>query len=466
MDRRLNKKLIELKKDGLYPFHMPGHKRNICLSSKDEVDYAHVLKGAYDIDITEIDGFDNLHDAKDLILQAEEKAAKLYKSEETHFLVNGSTSGILSAISAVCKKGDKVIVARNCHVSVYNAIYLNELDPVYVYPEVIELSNDSKEKELKIAGSIKAKDIERAILSNPMAKAVIIASPTYDGVLSDVLGIARLAHEYDIPLIVDEAHGALFYLEGRSAVDNKADIVINSLHKTLPSLTQTALIHINGTLVDRNRVKKYLGIFQTSSPSYVLMGSMDYAIEIMEEDGSHLYRDFCIRTMHLKEELRKLRRLEYLSKEKMLLNQAFDYDESKVLISTSGTGMNGREIYNILREKYNIQPEMAAGQYVLLMTTLFDSSESIDILIKALFEIDKDIDSSSVEKENCIEQTINNNESVGSYMKGFVGNKSPKTVFAYPPGIPIVVSGEIVTESAIEEIEKAENNDLDIKCID
>lgn len=472
---RLNKKLIKIKEDGLYPLHMPGHKRNIALLTGTNRDtnteitvdksFGDVLSGAYEIDITEIDGFDNLHDAKEVIFDAEKRAASLYQSEETHFLVNGATSGILSAIFAVSKKGQKIIVARNCHVSVYNAILLNELEPIYVYPEIIE------DGPLKIQGSMSLKEVEKAVISNPDACAIVITSPTYDGVLSDIAGLAKIAHEYDMPLIVDEAHGALFFMEGRSAINNGADIVINSVHKTLPALTQTALIHINGNIADRAKVRKYLKVFQTSSPSYVLMGSIDYAIEIMETEGKRLYRDFCIRTKRLKDELYKLRNIKYISKDMLTLNGAYDFDESKVLIASNDSCGGGREIYNLLREKYGLQPEMSAKDYVLLMTTLFDSDDGIDKLIDALFEIDdyigkkKKLSTDATESEQSIDVGHEYYDRL-TKLKADIGKKSQYTIFAYPPGIPIIAASEIITEEKVEEIEKACINMLDIKWVE
>lgn len=470
MEKRLNKELLKIKENGLYPLHMPGHKRNIMApecedgdASESAYDFGMNLKRMYEIDITEIDDFDNLHDAEGIIKDAENRAAKLYKSAETHFLVNGSSSGILAAIAAVTDRGDKIIVSRNCHISVYNAIELNDLKPVYVYPEVIE----------GICGSVSYSEVEKTVINNPDAKAVIITSPTYDGVLSDIPAIARLAHEYDIPLIVDEAHGALFFMEGRSAVINGADIVINSVHKTLPALTQTALIHINGNLVNRSRVRKYLRIYQTSSPSYILMGSIDYAVEIMEKEGNRLYRNFCVRTLRLKEALTKLRYLKYISADLLMNNGAFDFDESKILIAAGNSGLNGRMIYSLLREKYSLQPEMAAGHYVLLMTTLFDTDEGIDRLISALYEIDRAYSKEEMlslckgKDEADMSENVSDDESKAlNILKQETDKESPYTVFAYPPGIPIIVKGETVTVNALKEIEHAIDSSLDVKFTD
>lgn len=436
MEKRLYKELVNYSKSDYYPFHMPGHKRNI----------SDFLNDAYAIDITEIDGFDNLHDAKGLIKEAEERAAKLYKSEETKFLVNGSTCGILSAISAVTKKGDKIIAARNCHKSVYNAIEINELKPIFIYPEI---TGDER-----ISSGITVSQIEKALLENRDAKAVIITSPTYDGIVSDIASISKLVHEFDIPLIVDEAHGALFYIEGRSAVINKADIVINSLHKTLPALTSTALIHINGNLVNRDEVKKYLSIYQTSSPSYVLMASIDYAVDVMERDGNKLYMQNCIRVMKLKEALKKLRNLKLITKDELLLNGVFDFDENKVIISTVNSKITGKELSDILLNKYYLQSEMSAVTYTLLMLTVMDSDEGIERLINALYEIDDSVAGNKESKQKiCVDNSL----------EKLIGKKSDKTVYVYPPGIPIIVCGETVTEDIVKEINENIKAGLDVK---
>ncbi|HPP85843.1 MAG TPA: aminotransferase class V-fold PLP-dependent enzyme, partial [Bacillota bacterium] len=205
---------------GIYPFHMPGHKRN-----------AFLLDFPFDcgLDITEIDGFDNLHDANGILAQGMKRAALLYGSERTFYLINGSTCGILAAVTACVRKGDKVLMARNCHKSVYNAVMLNELCPVYLVPPVGAEG---------ISGSIPPAEVEKALAENPDVRLVIVTSPTYEGVVSDIKAIAEIAHQRSVPLLVDEAHGAHFgFYEGfpESSVRLGADMVVHSLHKTLPA---------------------------------------------------------------------------------------------------------------------------------------------------------------------------------------------------------------------------------------
>ena len=239
-------KLLKYRVSDYYPMHMPGHKRNKELLT---------MVNPYSIDITEIDGFDNLHHAEEVLLQGMERAAALYKSHFTGYLVGGSTAAILTGISACTKKKDKILVARNSHKSVYHGIYLNELEPVYIYPQT--------EPQFGISGGIFPEKIEEMLIKHPDIKLVVLTSPTYEGILSDVKSIAEITHKYDVPLMVDEAHGAhLGFHPGfpKGSVGLGADIVIHSIHKTLPALTQSALIHVNGNLADVEEIKRYLAI--------------------------------------------------------------------------------------------------------------------------------------------------------------------------------------------------------------
>ena len=235
-------KLIEYGQSDFYPYHMPGHKR--CEVGEGP------LSGVSQIDITEIEGFDNLHHSEGVLKEAQHKASKLYGSKKAYYLVNGSTCGILAAISAATRKGDKVIVARNSHKAVYNALYLNELKPTYIFPRITRFG---------LQGQITVEDVQQAIEQTPDAKAVIITSPTYDGITSDVCAIAKIVHEKNMILIVDSAHGAHFgfgYGMPQNVIKQGADIAIESVHKTLPAYTQTALLHLCSDRVEAQKIEK------------------------------------------------------------------------------------------------------------------------------------------------------------------------------------------------------------------
>ena len=263
-----------------YPFHMPGHKRRLGMGMGDPLGF----------DITEIEGFDNLHHPEGILLEAQRRAARLYGAEETHFLVNGSTAGILCAIGA-CAPSGRILMARNSHRAAYHALSLNRLEAVWLYPGKFVPEGEAEAWE-ELNGPLLAADAEAALEACPDVRAVFITSPTYDGVCSDVAAIARAAHRRGLPLIVDGAHGAHFGMHPlfpENAVRQGADLVIHSLHKTLPAPTQTALLHVQGDRVDRRRLRRLLAVYQTSSPSYVLMAGIDRCVGLLEREKDWLF---------------------------------------------------------------------------------------------------------------------------------------------------------------------------------
>lgn len=458
-----------------YAFHMPGHKRNLDLMDG---------TSPYRIDITEIDGFDDLHHAEGILRDAQERAARVYHADETHFLVNGSTVGILSAILGTTEKGDSILVARNCHKSVYHAIYLNELDPVYLYPKF--------DTEQGLSTEIDAADVQKALEEHPKICAVMIVSPTYDGVVSDIEKIAEIVHAKGCPLIVDEAHGAHFGFDPyfpKSANIYGADLVINSLHKTLPALTQTALLHVNGNMVNRRKVKQYLDMLQTSSPSYILMASIDACIGMLEETletqsdarSDYKYKNIFSEYANRIEALRKdLKRLKYL---KIVQTDNTDrYDRSKFVISVKHAPMSSHELYEILLHRYHLQMEMLAGTYVLAMTTVGDTQEGLDRLRDALLEIDKEIDTRqgrpaaietdlplsgrqpALEKVWTIAEAVNRRDKIQKRsFEDSIGCISVEYAYLYPPGSPLIVPGERITKEAVEILHWYQEHDFSIE---
>ena len=378
----LQRKLEELNKSDMVPLHMPGHKRNSDAGS---------MSKYYDIDITEIDGFDNLHDAEDIILEAEKRANKLYGADETHFLVNGSTCGILAAVSATVPRGEKIIASRNCHKSFFHAAYINELELEFVYPQKksIYVSDDGISSD--IYGEVSPEDIVKKIKENPDAKAVFITSPTYEGVPSNIREIAKIVHENNMILIVDEAHGAHFGLTANpelkeiipeNAISQGADIVIHSLHKTLAAMTQTALIHVQGQRANRERLRRFLRIYQTSSPSYVLMSSMDSCVEDIQNRGDEVFTRLVEYKRQIEEGTSDCRHL-------FVPTTDLIKDPGKVLICSTDEYITGKQIYDILRIEHGIQLEMAGDFYGLAIITGYDKQESIERLINAINGIDK-----------------------------------------------------------------------------
>lgn len=464
--KSLYEKLINYGTSDFYGFHMPGHKRN-----------GEIMENGlpYQIDITEIEGFDDLHHARELLKEAQDRAARVYHAEETCYLINGSTSGILSGLLGCTHKGGRILAARNCHKSVYAAIYMHELDVEYIYPEYDEKTG--------LNGAIDADAVRRILLEDrtehcgkTTISAIVITSPTYDGVVSDIRRIADTVHEFGIPLIVDEAHGAHFGFHPyfpENANQQGADVVIHSLHKTLPSLTQTALIHLNGNLINRERVRKYVHMLQTSSPSYVLMASMDECIRFLEreQDAFVLYQE---RLKKLRRELKKLKKLQ--------LVETNAYDCSKIVISTKNT-VKGQEVYTgkILYEElltsYHLQMEMASREYVLAMTSVCDTEEGFRRLKEALFQIDeslerKEIDNTSMELPRLQRGYTSAEAENLSEEKSNVEILLPKEcqerisleyAYVYPPGIPLIVPGERISKKAVELLQLYEKSGFDIE---
>ena len=442
-----------------YPYHMPGHKRQVCGELPQEI---------MNIDITEIDGFDNLHHAEGIIRESMDRAARRYGADRSYYLVNGSSCGILSAVCGMTQHGGKILMSRNCHKATYHGVFLNRLRVEYIYPQIIE--------EFGIQGGLVPEDVEKVLKTDHDIQAVLVVSPTYDGIVSDVEKIVEICHGCGIPLIVDEAHGAHFrYHKGFpvSALDLGADVVIQSLHKTLPAFTQTSILHVKGDLVDRERLEHYLQIFQSSSPSYLFMAGMERCLKFMEEKtemtgGRSRMDQFYHRLVKLRKELGAMKRLRLLEEDSKGKNGVYDLDISKVIISARGTGINGEELGEWLRRDYHLEMEMCAAEYVTAITTVMDTEEGLRRLRNALLEIDGKL-SDRVESQDCGKKNQRYElkpETVMSIADGWeqadkkisledsVGRISGEYIYLYPPGIPFVVPGEKISQEVVDLVKR------------
>ncbi|MEG1848264.1 MAG: aminotransferase class I/II-fold pyridoxal phosphate-dependent enzyme [Lachnospiraceae bacterium] len=460
-----------------YPFHMPGHKRQM---------QEHPLHAAYEIDITEIEGFDNLHHAQEILLTGMQRAAALYHSEETYYLINGSTGGILSAISATVPRGGTILIARNAHQSAYHAIALREITPIFLYPQ--------EETAYHILGGIQPETIEEALNNHPQIQAVFLTSPTYDGMVSDIRAISKIVHKREIPLIVDEAHGAHFGFHPawpESSVQCGADIVIHSIHKTLPALTQTALLHVNGTRINRESLQYYMRVYQSSSPSYLLMAGIDECINLVEQDGTKRFEQLAHHLAEFRTASQSWVHIRVPNREVIGHAGIADLDPCKLIISLQDTKMTGQQLYDRLLCQYHLQMEMAGIDYVLAIVTIMDTEEGVRRLVYALNEIDD-----SLVKSQAVPAA--RNESTGydmlpeSYLyagdrwkpktkismqaaETFVGEQVPLQeavhrisrtfVSLYPPGIPILIPGEEVTASVIDLLQKYQKKGFTLQGI-
>lgn len=407
---------------------MPGHKRNPLMG-----DLASL--GAV-LDITEIEGADNLHGADGLLLSVMERGAALWGSDSSHLLVNGSTGGILAALSAVTHRGDKILVGRNCHKSVYHGVELLGLRPVFLMPEYAE--------PLGVYGRLDAAAVAAAIADHGDAVCLIMTSPTYEGYISDVHAISELCHGAGLTLVVDEAHGAHLDLSPHfrgGAVRAGADIAVQSLHKTLPALTQTAILHVKGNRVEKHALAHSLAVFQTSSPSYLLMASAEQAIAISEEQ-ERFHRWYGL----IKELYRTTADLKHIS----LLTETADRDASKLVIR----GKDGIELAAFLRRR-GIETEYATHSFVLAMTGLGDRPEGFELLGAALRAADAELGDNakaSLRYPCCEGELVMDIETAVKAdcelvpLSGAAGRIGAEYVWAYPPGIPLLIPGQPVDE--------------------
>ncbi len=449
----LLEKLIAYSQKDVYPFHMPGHKRNIT-----------DFPNPWSIDITEIDGFDNLHHAQDILLSLQERAAKLFHSSKSFCLVNGSTCGILAAVSACITKGGKFLMARNCHKSVYHSVFLKDLTPTYFMPEITEFG---------IMGQVLPETVEKALQEHPDAEAVLIVSPTYDGVASDIRSIAAIAHKRNIPLIVDEAHGAHFPFHDQfpeSALSCNADVVIHSLHKTLPAFTQTALLHLNSKLIREEEIRRYLNIYQSSSPSYLLMASMDYCIDYVQEKGEERFR-YLLEQLHcFYEKCRSFQNIHIYEKIQRK-------DPSKILFSAEKLGLSGQDLSDILRKNNGIELEMASGHYALALSSLMDTQEGFTRLYQGLLEIDTCSLDTETNYADMISKRIHYTipkqvlppsraielEYDTVPLPESLGFISQEYAYLYPPGIPLLVPGEQIDETFLNNVHQMKKAKLPLE---
>ena len=447
MKRYITEKLQKYITEEHMPWHMPGHKRKAVFSDALEtkrVDIQSILSYAMKMDVTEVPGLDDLHHPKSIIRQSMDELKKIYGAYESFYLVNGATSGIFTSIAACYDgQGGEIIVAANCHKSVRNAVKLLGLTEHIIEPGRMVAPD--------IYLSVNPAELDRVCSAHPNARAIVLTSPTYEGVISDIEKISKIAKEYNMYLIVDEAHGAhLPYMSGihvedmklpESAVYCGADLVVQSLHKTLPSLTQTAVLHNQcGELSEA--VRKYLSVFMSSSPSYIMLASMENAVTWMSEAEKEIEKYL--------EELQAFRtRIKKLKNINILTDIEYAYDPTR-LVFWAGCGediLSGTKLYRLLDEQ-GIVCEMAGLDYVVLISTVCDDGRSFDELYGALSRIDEALASEcngvSIYSQNPEIKSM----SVGEYtaqINELIGKTAEQDIYVYPPGIIIVAAGEEIT---------------------
>lgn len=374
---KLYEKLIEYSKKGRYPLHMPGHKRQVKLF--EGVD-------PYDIDITEIKDFDNLHNARGIIKEAMDAVSNFLGTDRTWFVVNGSTCSNLAAIHAVTEIDDHIVVGLNCHWSVTNAAEIRNLKVTFIEPTPID--------DLQIKGGYNPEKLEKILAENSDIKAVVLTSPTYDGIISDIESLAKVVHEHDAVLIVDEAHGAHLGISDQwpePAYNKGADVVIQSAHKMLPAMTQTSFLHLMGNRVDEEKVSHALDLYESSSPSYVLMASLDYAMKYAQEEGNEKLNKLLTTLNYFRETVNNTHHFSTSDKSFEGKSDIYAIEPSKLPIIIKNNAISGEELADILRYEYNYEVEFAKETYVLAMTSMCDNFEKIEELARAIQDIDEKI---------------------------------------------------------------------------
>ncbi len=463
----LFQKLINHYKNSLASFHVPGHKMGRGFNPIGRKYYKEILK----LDMTELTGLDDLHQPKEVILESEKRAACLYQADKTFFLVNGSTTGNIAMILTICQPGDKIIVQRNVHKSVINGLILARARPIYIDPEPIP--------QLGISGGIRKSSLINALRMNEDVKAVLITNPSYYGISINIEAISDIVHKYNIPLLVDEAHGAHYGLHPMfpsSAIQNGADISVQSTHKTLSAMTMGSMLHVKSKYVDIDRLKMFLSMIQTSSPSYPILASLDLTCDWIESEGKRLWDQIF---KYLNTFYKKAINFKNINVIHNFEHDEFLLDPLKIIIHSKNEHYTGIDIQKLLERK-KIFPELADFHNTLLIASLGTSNKDFDILYKALVDIDEKIKSNhkgilNFEYINKINYLENKNTTDVSFDKILysdttyvliekaVGNIAAEMITPYPPGIPVVQLGEVITIDRVKYITSLYNMGIKIQ---
>ncbi|MBC7324434.1 MAG: aminotransferase class I/II-fold pyridoxal phosphate-dependent enzyme, partial [Moorella sp. (in: Bacteria)] len=369
------KKYIE---DGIIPFHVPGHKQGRALAEFKEYVGERVLA----MDLTCMPGLDNICNPRDVIREAEELTAAAYGADYAFFLVNGTTSGIQAMILAVCRPGDKIIIPRNAHRSALGGLILSGAHPVYVEPEI--------NHDFGISMGVTPEKVERALKEHPDARAVFVISPNYYGTLPPLREIVDVAHSYNVPVLVDEAHGAHLHFHPAmplSAMDAGADLAAVSAHKLAGSLTQSSFLLLQGSRLDPKHVKAVLNLCQTTSPSYILLASLDVARKQMALRGRELVERTLEIAWWMRRELAQVEGLNIMGEEVTTLPGCVALDPTKITVNVQGLGLSGYEMESLLRREYRIQVELSDLYNTLLLVSIGDDRETAGPLVAAFKDI-------------------------------------------------------------------------------
>lgn len=446
--------LEQFKKKRIVPFDVPGHKRG-----RGNPELAAFLgEQCVSIDVNSMKPLDNLCHPVSVIGEAENLAAQAFGAANAFFMVNGTTSAVQGMILTACKKGDKIILPRNVHRSVINALVLCGAEPVYVNPEM--------DKRLGIPLGMSIKQVEKVILENLDAKAILVNNPTYYGICSDLRSIVRLAHKHNMFVLVDEAHGTHLYFGKNlpvSAMAAGADMAAVSMHKSGGSLTQSSFL-LMGPSVNAGYVRQIVNLTQTTSGSYLLLSSLDISRRNLVLNGDRIFGKVAELAEYVRNEVNKIGDYYAFSSELINGDSIYDFDVTKLSVHTLDIGLAGIEVYDILRDEYDIQIEFGDIGNILAYISVGDRKQDVERLISALAEIRRlyKTDKSKLITQEYIDPVVVTTPQYAFYaekeslpLRETVGRVCSEFVMCYPPGIPILAPGERITEDIINYIEYA-----------
>ena len=438
-------------------FHIPGHKKGQGIDPEFR---SFIGEHALSIDLINIAPLDDLHQPKGIIKQAQDLAAEAFGADHTFFSVQGTSGAIMTMVMAVCGPGDKIIVPRNVHKSVMSAIVFSGAVPVFIHPEI--------DHELGISHGITTDSVEKALEAHPDAKGLLVINPTYFGISADLAQIVKIAHSYHVPVLVDEAHGVHIHFHEDlplSAMQAGADMAATSVHKLGGSMTQSSVLNVRNGLVNPNHVQSILSMLTTTSTSYLLLASLDTARKRLATEGRDLLEHTIQLSRQLREEINKIPHLHCVGEEILESKAAYDYDPTKLIISVKDLGITGYDVEMWLREKHNIEVELSDLYNILCLITPADSETETGILLEALKQLPEEFQLNRHEIQQKPEvllpsipllaltprdafysetEVVPTDQSAGRIIAEFV--------MVYPPGIPIFIPGEIITEENLSYI--------------
>ena len=444
--------LQEFRRNRVVPFDVPGHKRG-----RGNPELVSLLgKQCVELDVNSMKPLDNLCHPVSVIKEAEILAADAFGAAHAFLMVGGTTSAVQTMVLTACKRGEKIILPRNVHRSVINALVINGATPIYVNPDT--------DKRLGIALGMKISQVEKAIEENPDASAILVNNPTYYGICSNLRKIVELAHAHGMMVLVDEAHGTHFYFGENmpvTAMEAGADMSCVSMHKSGGSLTQSSILLI-GSNVSAGYVRQVINLTQTTSASYLLLASLDISRRNLALRGKESFRQVVSIAEYARGELNKIGGYYAYGEELINGDSIYDFDKTKLTIFTLDLGLAGIEVYDLLRDEYDIQLELGDIGNVLAYISIGDLMREIQRLVSALYDIKRLY---SKDRSGLFDHEYINPSVVMTPQEAFYAAKEEmipiretngrictEFVMCYPPGIPILAPGERITQEIIDYI--------------